>query len=90
MSPSRLLRQLLVAGSYRGSRPGGTYTEWMPDDPVFEPTPEPSKYEYRRAFTLSRTVDRETGVIESREAARRKYREQGLVTPDEGDAYYEG
>jgi hypothetical protein len=64
----------------------------MTDDariPAMTPRPQPPDDEYRRAATLRRTVDRATGELETREQARRRYREEGLRTPDLCDPYYD-
>jgi hypothetical protein len=64
----------------------------MPRDqnliPHLQPNSEPPRSAYREAQTLSRTLDRATGEIESRADAEQRYREEGLPTP-ERDPYYE-
>jgi hypothetical protein len=50
---------------------------------------EPAQNDRRRAHTLSRTLDRAAGTVESRQEARRRYRDMGLNPPEIEDRYYE-
>jgi hypothetical protein len=57
----------------------------VPDAPPLIPLPSPPPNEHRRSFTLSRTVDRATGEIATREAARRRYEADRLPVPEACD-----